>query len=90
MTIIYLFLLSLCSIVIKSTLHFGVPEGNRTPDPRFRKCDFRVLIGFTPVQERSLRFTKMHETALWADLEQVRTGADNPEQEWSGEAVTGV
>jgi hypothetical protein len=37
MTIIYLFLLSLCAIVIKSTLHFGVPEGNRTPDPRFRK-----------------------------------------------------
>jgi hypothetical protein len=49
-----------------------------------------MLIGFTPVQERSLRFTKIHETGLWADLEQMRTGADNPEQEWSGEAVTDV
>jgi hypothetical protein len=59
----------------------GVPEGSRTPDPRFRKRDFRVLVGFKPVQELSLRFTKMHETGLWADLERTRTGANKYEQE---------
>jgi hypothetical protein len=32
----------------------------------------------------------MHESGLWADLERMRIGVDNPEQERSGEAVTGV
>jgi hypothetical protein len=32
----------------------------------------------------------MHETGAAADLERMRTGANNPEQEWSGEAVTDV
>jgi len=40
-----------------------------------------VLIDLTPVQERSLRFRRMHESGLWADLERMDTGANNSEQE---------
>ena len=50
----------------------GVPEGNRTPDPRFRKRDFRVLNLFNGVQEPSHRFTGVHETGAGAVLERAR------------------
>ena len=40
----------------------GVPEGNRTPDPRFRKRGFNVLARFTAVQASSQGFARVHET----------------------------
>jgi hypothetical protein len=74
----------------RQSLMIGVPEGSRTPDPRFRKRDFRVLIDFTAVQERARGFTNMHESGGEAGVERRRTGLNWPEQECSGEAVTGV
>ena len=38
-------------------------------------------LGFTSVQERSLRSTNVQETGVRADLERMRIGVDNPEQE---------
>ena len=38
-------------------------------------------LGFTSVQERSLRYANMQETGVPADLERMRIGVDNPEQE---------
>jgi hypothetical protein len=44
-------------------LEIGVPEGNRTPDPRFRKHAIAVLNGCGPVQKRSRTLMKINETA---------------------------
>jgi len=37
----------------------GVPERNRTSDPRFRKGSFRVSDGFRTVHERSHGFAEI-------------------------------
>ena len=56
--------------------------GHRPPNNRkSHRLTPSCPLGFTSVQERSLRYTNMRETGFRADLERMRIGVDNPEQE---------
>jgi hypothetical protein len=68
----------------------GVPEGNRTPDPRFRNHDFAVLSLFPAVQGSTREFESVQETWPGPLFEQTRTGAHSGETARRGEVVTGV
>jgi hypothetical protein len=55
--------------------------GHRPPNIGNRILTPACPLGFTSVQERSLRYANMQETGVPADLERMRIGVDNPEQE---------
>ena len=68
----------------------GAPEGNRTPDPRFRKRDFGAFVRCDAVRGGSPPYASLHETDVKVTRERELRGVNGRALAWSHEAVTGV